>query len=266
MNDKRYQWLLYIIVTTIVLTIAVQCYWNYKNYLLNKQNFINQVQISLDNALDTYYANLAESNQMTFIDIEPDTLRLSFRQKLDQINSDSIIDIFINQSLFANEKPIRFTETIGIGSGFTLSEFNQKTKGIKVFHGKESADSLKLMKGITAIYISIHRDTLDFSKLNPLIVTEFRRKNFDIIHALKLYKNDSILDQFNTEKIRSGFLITTAKSTFLKHDEMLEMAYPNATKIILMQGLSGILLSLLLSLVIISSLLYLLKIDRKSVV
>ena len=35
---------------------------------------------------------------------------------------------------------------------------------------------------------------------------------------------------------------------------MLEMAYPNATKIILMQGLSGILLSLLLSLVIISSL------------
>jgi len=43
---------------------------------------------------------------------------------------------------------------------------------------------------------------------------------------------------------------------------MLEMEYPNATKIILMQGLSGILLSLLLSLVIISSLLYLLKIIK----
>lgn len=263
MNDARYKWLLYIIVTTIVLTIAVQCYWNYKNYLLNKQNFINQVQISLDNALDTYYANLAESNQMTFVEIKhDDTLRLSFNQKLNRINSDSIIDIFINQSIFENEKPIRFTETIDFGSGFTEAEFKLKTKGIKVLQGKESADSLKLIKGITAIYISIHRDTLDFSKLNPLIVTEFKRKNFDIPHTLKLYKNDSVLDQYNTEKIRSGFLITTAKSTFLKHDEMLEMSYPNATRIILKQGLSGILLSLLLSLVIISSLLYLLKIIK----
>ena len=73
MNEDKYNNILYIILSVIVLTIGLQVYWNYKNYLQNKQNFINQVQVSFDNALDTYYADLAESNAMTFIDVDTDT-------------------------------------------------------------------------------------------------------------------------------------------------------------------------------------------------
>ena len=60
MNHKKYLLILYIIVTTIVLTIATQVYWNYKNYQINTQQFKNEVQISLDNAVENYYANLAK--------------------------------------------------------------------------------------------------------------------------------------------------------------------------------------------------------------
>ena len=52
MNDARYKWLLYVILIVILSTIGIQVYWNYKNYQINKQQLINDVQVSLDNAID----------------------------------------------------------------------------------------------------------------------------------------------------------------------------------------------------------------------
>ena len=66
MNDKRYTYILYAITTVIVTTIGIQIYWNYKNYLTNKQQLINDVQVSLDMAVDDYYANLAEQTTLGF--------------------------------------------------------------------------------------------------------------------------------------------------------------------------------------------------------
>ena len=60
MNDKRYKWILYTIVAVITVTIGIQLFWNYKNYQSNKQQLINDVQVSLDKAVDDYYAALAE--------------------------------------------------------------------------------------------------------------------------------------------------------------------------------------------------------------
>ena len=60
MNDRRYNWLLYVVLIVILSTIGIQVYWNYKNYKINKQQLINDVQVSLDNAVDSYYTNLAE--------------------------------------------------------------------------------------------------------------------------------------------------------------------------------------------------------------
>ena len=60
MNNERYRYILYFIVAVIVTTIAIQVYWNYKNYLNSKQQLINDVQTSLDKAIDDYYAALAE--------------------------------------------------------------------------------------------------------------------------------------------------------------------------------------------------------------
>ena len=41
-------------------------YWNYKNYQTNKQQLINDVQVSLDNAVDGYFENLAKMQTRSF--------------------------------------------------------------------------------------------------------------------------------------------------------------------------------------------------------
>ena len=62
MNTKKYNWVLYIIALTIIITITVQFYWNYNNYLVNKQQVKNEIQNSLDIAVEEYYSNLSKAN------------------------------------------------------------------------------------------------------------------------------------------------------------------------------------------------------------
>ena len=45
--------MLYVITIVILSTICIQVYWSYKNYQINKQQLINDVQVSLDNAVDS---------------------------------------------------------------------------------------------------------------------------------------------------------------------------------------------------------------------
>ena len=72
MNDTRYRVILYIIVVVILSTISIQVYWNYKNYGINKQQLLNDVQVSLDNAVNNYYANLAQQSSVGIIsDLSP---------------------------------------------------------------------------------------------------------------------------------------------------------------------------------------------------
>lgn len=261
MNEKKYKWLLYLIVTTILLTIVVQCYWNYKNYLQNKQNFINQVQVSFDNALDTYYADLAEANQMTLIDVEADSLKLE--NQLSHLITDSVFEKVQHHYKGKIDKEIKgFTQIKCTDSGFTFSKTNNHLTQIKVIRGKKAADSLKLIKGITSIFISIKNDTLDFKKLNPIINNEFKRKQLNLVFALNHYKNDSIFNTYNAKSVHPDFLKTKSKSTFLKQNESLEIIYPNATKIILKRSALSILISTILVLAVISCLLYLLKIIK----
>ena len=67
MNTKKYNWILYSIAFTIVVTIAVQFYWNYKSFEENKRLVTNEIQLSLDNALEEYYSSVAKQNFITII-------------------------------------------------------------------------------------------------------------------------------------------------------------------------------------------------------
>ena len=66
MNKQNYKWVVYFITITIITTIAVQVYWNYREYQINKQNLISKVQLSLDNSVEAYFANLTRSGIITF--------------------------------------------------------------------------------------------------------------------------------------------------------------------------------------------------------
>lgn len=185
MNETKYRWLLYLIVFTILFTIVVQCYWNYENYLNSKQSLNNDIQVSLDNALDNYFADLAESNHMSFIDIDADSIDL--KNEFNDMKPDSILRSIREEFKFhSDEKGSGFTQLKGNDKGFAFSSIPNSLAKVKVIRGKKAADSLKLLKNITSIYISIKNDTLDLKKLNPILNEELQRKgiavNYSIIH------------------------------------------------------------------------------------
>lgn len=72
MNTQKNKRILYLIALTIITTIAIQFYWNFKNYEENKQRVVNEIQLSLDNAVEEYYSSLAKSNFISIIKNDDD--------------------------------------------------------------------------------------------------------------------------------------------------------------------------------------------------
>lgn len=56
-NQNR---IIFFIGVIVIVTIAIQFYWNHLQYKDNKQQVINEIQTSLDNAIDTYYNELSK--------------------------------------------------------------------------------------------------------------------------------------------------------------------------------------------------------------
>ncbi|MGK0458154.1 MAG: two-component system phosphate regulon sensor histidine kinase PhoR, partial [Polaribacter sp.] len=88
MNTQKYQWLFYLITATIIATIGVQFYWNYKNYEENKRQVTNEIQLSLDNAVEEYYSSLAKSDFLTIIDNNSNSVAI-FKNPLNLIKEKS---------------------------------------------------------------------------------------------------------------------------------------------------------------------------------
>jgi len=258
MNKKNYKWVVYFITITVITTITVQVYWNYREYQINKQNLISKVQLSLDNSVEAYFVNLTKSGIITFTSLDSinskektDTIivstnsRRDFRKKID-----STLHTMIKQD---GEKPILVKTP--------RDNFFPFFRANRTF--PKSIDSL-----ISKVFVSISRDTLDLEKLNSYLINEFKRNNIDVTYGLKYnyhfrHFEDSIVNKktiyFKLDNLSNKYLTTTSNSTYLPHRSKLELFFTNETKTLLRASFISILLSLLLSISIISSLIYLLK-------
>jgi len=258
MNKQNYKWVVYFIGATILITIAAQVYWNLKEYQTNKQNLISKVQLSLDNSVETYFANLTKSGIITFSSTDTlnsekkiDTIlvqtnsRRGFRKKID-----STLQNLIKKD---SSKPLLLKN-----HSFGQYPFFTRDKNFP-----KNIDSL-----ISKVFISISRDTLDLEKLDTYLGDEFKRNNIDVTYGLKYkyfsrhYNNDSLPPKtidFKLIDFPKKYLTATSKSTFLPHNSNLQLFFTNETKSLLQKSFISILLSLLLSLSIIASLVFLLK-------
>ena len=284
MNDSKFRYILYIIIVVILSTIAIQAYWNYKNYQTNKQQLINEVQISLDNAVDDYYAALAE--RTTFgIFLEGDQQKDAFAEggKLDEFlkNIDESEHEFTN----LDSLDVSHIEGVTIVKGFMADSMamahDKLHKPISSDQFKKNLDSLKLKnKDInlsefeiltSKIVVSISNDSLDLKEVDSLLKIEFKRKQINLQYELKFYNSkktikeidrlDSII-HFEAINNKPFALNTTSKSTFLPTESTLQINFANETQTILKRILGGVLLSTLLILAVISCLFYLLKIIK----
>ena len=314
MNTQKYQWLFYLITATIIATIGVQFYWNYKNYEENKRQVTNEIQLSLDNAVEEYYSSLAKSDFLTIIDNNSNSVAI-FKNPLNLIKeksykSKSIGNIInkIKPNNSEKEKPrasinnLNFTfdenlskekiDSMMISAKDFVIEFNSnldslnnkkkdsvevlnqitdKKKGfnlnsdgankvIKYFRGKKAADSLKLIKNLKPIFISFLDQSVEYKKIDSLIEIQLQKKGIELTTSFHHLKNDTLFHQTKDSLLATEKKYLRSKSTFVKDNEAFKLVYNNPSIVALKRSSFGIFLSLLLSLAVISSLFYLLKI------
>jgi signal transduction histidine kinase len=108
MKSNRYTYIIYSIATVIFITLAIQIYWNYKNYESGKEQLKREVQISLNQAVDAYYEDVAIRNTLGLYssDDTPDTDGIrtgisSWIKSLDTINK-RVTGITINDTSNTN--------------------------------------------------------------------------------------------------------------------------------------------------------------------
>ncbi len=290
MNTKKYQWLFYFITATIIATIGVQFYWNYKNYEENKQRVTNEIQLSFDNAIEEYYAKLAKDDMTTIIkfgDHKSDSLfhkQLLFDSITSHYQGFRKLKSFIKKDTssiepklefrrisITSDNEIDFKETDSLVGTFNYSLekrraenlFNGQNRKSKIhyFSEHEVADSIRLIENLKPIFLSIISIDIQYNQLDSLIKNQLKNKKIPIEYILNHLKKDTIFhaskDAFTSKKFINS---VTSKSTYLKRNEELKLLFNSPNIEALKRSSTGILLSLLLSLLIISCLFYLLKI------
>jgi len=190
MNAKKQHWSLYFITATVVFTIAVQLYWNYNNYVDNKQRVKNEIQSSLDTAIDEYYTDLSKSNFFTSIDYDSINSKSSFLKDFwnENINSSkskvSISSIKISSDHKGDVSTIpKILDSIFITDTIEF-EFNDKKVTSKTstkyqpeaLRFKVNSDSLKFLKGIQSVVVALNNDEINFTRLDSIFTNQLSKK------------------------------------------------------------------------------------------
>lgn len=254
----------------IASTIAIQVYWNFKNYQSNKQQLVNDVQTSLDNAVEKYYTNLAKETTygFAFRTSSNDDSLLQSKNKdttmhyldLSRPNKNNLDSIDLKTS-----NTIKLYKAGDIDSLFIDINNNSPSKRKEI--GNILSDpiikkELNFEALTSKVIISLTTDSLQLQNIDSIFKEEITTKNLDITYTLDLSVSNSHLDTIPTKFIASSDLYTFSKSPFLPPHTDLSVSFSNSTKEILKRNLTGMLISVLLVMAVISCLFYLLKIIK----
>lgn len=270
--------MLYLISTTIVVTIAVQLYWNYNNYLENKQQVQNEIQTSLDIAIDEYYSNVSKKNFFGFYNKDSANMDRGafFINNLISSKKDSTKKFKVSSIEIKTDNPDEYRQmprildsllfkdsvlTTSIRGNHLHNEHLDKNP-IAVIRGKQKTDSLKVLKGIQTVVIALTNDGINFTEMDSLFKNQLNKKGIQTSHYLTFTINDSIVGRSNRDTLNLQ-LYADGKSTYLRPNQDLRAYYKDPTYAALKKSSTGILLSLLLSGMVVLSLFYMLKIIRK---
>ncbi len=276
MRKRNYKIILYFITSVILITLGIQVYWNYKNYQASKQQLINEVQISLDNAVDEYFTELAKENAVF---IMHDTMIGRTVRNLHKMDKDFIahssfkrIDSFkINKDTKISIVKDSNTQSIHIvkGPDLTKDQVVQQQKDILLHLTQHQEDSIpqnqdsiiKVISGLASkAIVSITQDSLKLGKINELVQKELHRKNINIDYGLRFTNPFGEKTEIDENIIKTAVLQTKSKSSFLRRLSSLELFFTNERLTIFKKNLGGILLSFVLVASVIGCLLFLLRI------
>ena len=272
MKNSSYRRILYFIGIVIFITMGIQIYWNYRNYQAGKQQLINEVQISLDNAVEEYYASRAQRKTRI-------TLQSSNRLTAGQVfisaagatnipatplNIDSLSHVRGNFE--GREVIVTKTDTVKLQEMINTQPVRvYGTSDLSVLENvtilKTDTTYRELESMVGKIIYSMARDTLDLHKMDSLLQIQLKRKDIEVDFGLVYKKqHENIEQKSNLEVLDEASLSTDSKSTWLPGHSSLSIHFTNSTATILKYNLFGMILSAILLTAVIGCLLFLLKI------
>ncbi|MEB2778161.1 HAMP domain-containing sensor histidine kinase [Algoriphagus sp. D3-2-R+10] len=265
-----------LIALTLMVSIGVQIYRNVTQFKLNESQLAAEIQLSLDNALELYFADLAKTDVITLTENKSSsfTLRTTNKAEVDSTENDFSKKIGESKMLFKALERMEAGDTSNadwFGDLENKESFTFKTHidtlkyinpneihGINIFRGLNAADSISNLKMLTnQIIISITRDSLDFDKISTLLKDELDRREITINYGLLHYERDTIAGSFNYPALTEMPFSTVSKSTFLPRGQKLEMYFENTALTVLKRGMIDILMSVIFLLIIAGAFYYL---------
>jgi signal transduction histidine kinase len=232
------------IVVATLAVICLQILLSIKNYKEKRAAISNEIRSSLNNAVETYYMKDAKEEFVTVIDNVPGR---KFKSFAEDIQFDSV-----------KHRPL---DSINIVEG-------HKTKTIavssyQIIKGIIAADSIAKIKNKgNTIYFPLRKETIQLEQLNLRLKESLENKGISLNYIIAFSVKDSLpkVISNSTEKIVTDTI--QAQSVYLPEKSNLQLLFKNPKQLIWKRSMSGILLSAVFSLLIISCLFYLLRINR----
>jgi len=277
MMKTKNNYILVFISSIILITICIQVYWNLKNYEENKKRLYQEIQLAFDNSVTNYYLTDLRNDHVVFINQNPSINESDFINNLiksalfkkEVSNSKSTASDTLKKSKINLSVSYDVSEDSIVQKHSSLGKTKAKTKRyklekIKVLKGIKNVDSISSLKNQKNILsFSTIRDSIDFKKLSTSLNKELKKKNLKLSYKIVHYKSEIPFDKFQNDNSTFFPLMVTTNSRYVIKNQQLELYFSNPSFVILKYGLTGILLSFILSLSIISCLVYLLFIINK---
>lgn len=268
-----------IISITILLILGSQVYRTVNSYQLNKQRFINDVQLALDLSVEKYYADKAR-NKFAFMMLSSDDSIKGHSISSYSLFSDSLMldtEVMIGDDSVMNNQP---------KNGFSYSWSNARSdeeESVSRIYTDSTEDVVKVTRiDVTSdsaeaidrfpfkirdftrltqkVIISTSEQRMNIGELRAILEDELDRKGLTIGFELD-YEMPGIKEV--SKKSGTNYsLTTTSKSTYLGNSEALKIHFENASLLILKRGAWDLLLSFAIVFSVIAALLYLYRIIR----
>ncbi len=262
MQKLKFKRIGFLIGFTLLVSIAVQAWRNYTQFKVIQDQLVNEIQQSLDNAVENYFAEIVKTDVVTVTGNRPgkssgrDSMKISTvvtRMRGDSSRSRSRVivrnghtpaEITLDTLVWETTSSDTAVNNVRMDS-VKFFEFGQRAD-LNAFFGKMAPDSIDQLHFFTnRLLISITRDSLDFDKINALLFSELKRKGIDINYRLVHRSGRDAEDSLLEVGKRPLPFKAISRSTFLPTGQSLEMHFENTALTILRRSSVEILTSLL---------------------
>lgn len=268
MQEKIYKSVLYFISAVILITLAIQVYWNFKNYDAGEAMLRQDVKQSLEKAVSLYYAAEADKNTVAFaVDDYTDSAAFDL---LDSINiwieftDDGVFLDSTKRKLLKGITEYRGSETLKIPEPRRAPSLDstEMRKDIKF----SPEDSLKMYPQeddrAPEAFFYMTTDSVNMNTMDSLIFAELNEQKLPDQFGLRYTDLSEKTYTLRENIFEEAGMKIVSQSRYLEDTTRLELGVIDQGKILFERVMLGIALSILLIGAVIASLLYLLRIIR----